>query len=580
MEYITKNTVDRLLEGKTPKQAEKLRIVDPACGSGSFLIVAYQSLLNWHLSYYMANGGPEKFKKEVYSTGTGTFRLTTQLRKSVLLNSIYGVDIDAQAVEVTKLSLLLKVLEGESGETLGKTRTLFHERALPDLGNNIKCGNSLIGSDFYAQENLPQLTDEDDYRINAFDWKDAFADVFRNGGFDAIVGNPPWGANIDDYLEYYHLKYPGLTQQKTDSFKLFIGASIGLCKKDGLIGMIVPNTLLRQSRYQDARTELLKYELRHVADLGENVFEGAIVPSCIFILNKKLAKKNEFLFLDASKLRKNVDKEKLLASPDWAVFAQVPVMAQHGLRNDDATNARAKIGECPFILLKDAGINYQRKNVGMSEKGKSDLADRLLYEGDKKKNSADRMYWKGKDIDRYYVAPATKQFCRTNYRSFIKSNETVVLNGKYFALHPKILIRQTADKPIAALDETGIWFGRSVIGITLAENSPVSYEYVLAVLNSSLMEEFYQTVTGEKGRGFAQVKLATIRQLPFYIPDFSNKLDKKAHDDITGDVRKIMGLTKRAGAGDKSVVVRKQIKGLVEQVNAAVTQLFGAKTKT
>jgi hypothetical protein len=68
------------------------------------------------------------------------------------------------------------------------------------------------------------------------------------------------------------------------------------------------------------------------------------------------------------------------------------------------------------------------------------------------------------------------------------------------------------------------------------------------------------------------VKLATIRQLPFYIPDSSNKLDKKAHDDITRDVRKIMGLTKRAGAGDKSVVVRKQIKGLVEQVNAAVTQ--------
>ena len=231
-------------------------------------------------------------------------------------------------------------------------------------------------------------------------------------------------------------------------------------------------------------------------------------------------------------------------------------------------------------MLKDAGINYQRKNVGMSEKGKSDLADRLLYEGDKKESGADRMYWKGKDIDRYYVAPITKRFCRTNYRSFICDNETVVLNEKYFALHPKILIRQTADKPIAALDETGIWFGRSVIGIALAENSPVSYEYVLAVLNSSFMEKIYQTITGEKGRGFAQVKLATIRQLPFYIPDFSNKRDKKAHDDITRDVQKILELTKRAEGGDTGTVVQKQIKGLVEQVNAAVTQLFGDKTKT
>jgi type I restriction-modification system DNA methylase subunit len=405
VEYIVKNTVDKLLEGKTPKQAEKLRILDPACGSGSFLIVAYQSLLNWHLNYYVANGGPERFKKEVYSTGNGSFRLTTQIRKSVLLNSIYGVDIDAQAVEVTKLSLLLRVLEGENAETLGKTRTLFHERALPDLGNNIKCGNSLIGSDFYAQQNLPHLTDEDDYRINAFDWKDAFAEIFKDGGFDAIIGNPPWGANIDDFLEYYHHKYPSVTRQKTDSYKLFIGASLDLCKSGGLVGMIVPNTLLRQSRYQDARTEILKYGLQRVVDLGENVFDGAIVPSCVFTLSKKLSKKNDFLFLDASKLKDNLNKEKHLASPGWDVFMQSAQMAEHGLRSDDAKKAVSKIGECPFILLKDAGINYQRKNVGMSEKGKSDLAERLLYESEERHSRADRMYWKGRDIDRYYDRP-------------------------------------------------------------------------------------------------------------------------------------------------------------------------------
>jgi adenine-specific DNA-methyltransferase len=490
------------------------------------------------------------------------------------------VDIDAQAVEVTKLSLLLKVLEGENGETIGKTRTLFQERALPDLGNNIKCGNSLIGSDFYAQRNLPQLTDEDDHRINAFDWKDAFAAIFENGGFDAIIGNPPWGANIDVYLEYYNLRYPSVTQQKTDSYKLFIGASLGLCKHDGLIGMIVPNTLLRQSRYQDVRTELLKCELRHVADLGENVFEGAIVPSCIFILKRKLKGANDFLFLDASAWKTNAEKEKHLSLSGWSVFAQTPAMAQNGLRDDTAASTILKIGECPFILLKDAGINYQRKNVGMSEKGKSDLADRLLYEADKKRDATDRMYWKGKDIDRYYVAPATRQFCRPNFKSFIKNNETVVLNEKYFAQHPKILIRQTADKPIAALDETGVWFGRSVIGISLAENSVVSREYVLAVLNSDLMEEFYQTITGEKGRGFAQVKLATIRQLPFCIPDFSKKDEKKAHDDITDNIRKIMVLTNRAAQGDQSAVVQKQIKGLVNQVNATVAKLFGNKATT
>ena len=89
------------------------------------------------------------------------WRLTTAERKRILLNNIYGVDIDRQAVEVTKLSLLLKVLEGETGETLQPQLQLFHERALPDLGGNIKCGNSLIGPDFYEGRQMSLLDEEE-----------------------------------------------------------------------------------------------------------------------------------------------------------------------------------------------------------------------------------------------------------------------------------------------------------------------------------------------------------------------------------------------------------------------------------
>ena len=128
VDHIVRQTVDVLLANKTPKQVEKLKILDPACGSGSFLIVAYQHLLDWHLEYYSTNGGIKKYKKEMHLTQIGTLRLTTQTRKCILLNNIFGVDIDPQAVEVTKLALLLKVLEGESGETVGKNLLLFHER--------------------------------------------------------------------------------------------------------------------------------------------------------------------------------------------------------------------------------------------------------------------------------------------------------------------------------------------------------------------------------------------------------------------------------------------------------------------
>jgi hypothetical protein len=124
VEYIVKQTVGKLLgeprasaSGVTPKQASRLRILDPACGSASFLLGAYQLLLDWHRDRYLADG-PKKHTKELYQGAGGVWRLTTAEKKRILLANIYGVDIDPQAVEVTKLSLLLKVLEGESEQTL------------------------------------------------------------------------------------------------------------------------------------------------------------------------------------------------------------------------------------------------------------------------------------------------------------------------------------------------------------------------------------------------------------------------------------------------------------------------------
>jgi len=193
VEYIVKNTLGKLLEGKTPGQVgvgsgTPLRILDMSCGSGSFLLGAYQYLLDWYLGGYSLE--PEKWSKvtsprlyQVSSTDGAQWKMTTSERKRILLDHIYGVDIDSQAVEVTKLSLLLKVLEGESQESIGKQLSMFRQRALPDLASNIKCGNSLIGSDFYANQPAPQGTlpgfdSEEQYRINAFDWQKEFPYVF------------------------------------------------------------------------------------------------------------------------------------------------------------------------------------------------------------------------------------------------------------------------------------------------------------------------------------------------------------------------------------------------------------------
>jgi len=144
VDYIVKQTVGKLLEGRKPGprgSAGRLKILDPACGSGSFLLGAYQYLLDWHRDEYLKDG-PEKWARgrspRLYQGPGGQWRLTTGERKRILLNNIHGVDIDHQAVEVTKLSLLLKVLELEDGRSLERQLSFFQQRVLPDLANTAR----------------------------------------------------------------------------------------------------------------------------------------------------------------------------------------------------------------------------------------------------------------------------------------------------------------------------------------------------------------------------------------------------------------------------------------------------------
>jgi len=275
VEYIVKQTVGALCDGKTPKQISKLRILDPACGSGSFLIGAYRYLLNYHRDWY-GKDGADKHRKEIFKAANGEWRLTTQEKKRILLNNVYGVDIDSQAVEVTKLSLLLKVLEGESDETLKRQLSFVHERALPDLGQNIKCGNSLIGPDYFAGQLMPD--DEEMRRVNPFDWKAEFPEIMRAGGFDAVIGNPPYVrqeslSGLKDYLAQHYEAFDGVA----DLFAYFMEKSVMLLREGGRFSCIVSSSFLRTT-YGEALRRTLKKQAAVLSILdfgGLAVFENA-----------------------------------------------------------------------------------------------------------------------------------------------------------------------------------------------------------------------------------------------------------------------------------------------------------------
>ena len=188
--YIVENTIGEKIKNQTPDEISKLRICDPACGSGSFLVGAYQYLLNYHLDYWTNSKNIKKALKEekIYQItsrspldkgGLGDYKLTIEEKQKILINNIYGVDIDPQAVEVTKLSLYLKLLENESKESEGYLFTHTDFKLLPSLDNNIKCGNSLIGNDFYKDKDLSLFGNDEMRKVNVFDWEKEFSGIFR-----------------------------------------------------------------------------------------------------------------------------------------------------------------------------------------------------------------------------------------------------------------------------------------------------------------------------------------------------------------------------------------------------------------
>ncbi|MBN1440379.1 MAG: N-6 DNA methylase [Anaerolineales bacterium] len=287
VEYIVKNAVGKQVEGKSPKQLKGFRVLDMACGSGSFLLGAYQYLMDHYLGWYTANE-PEKNKNAVWKY-RDTWKLTTAEKKRILTEHIFGVDIDRQAAEVTKLSLLIKVLEGESDESLSRQRQmeLLPERALPNLDKNIKCGNSLIGPDYFAGRLMPDP--EELRRVNPFDWAAEFPEAMQAGGFDCVIGNPPYGADYTEKEKEYFQGQFIYRKGKPETYIFFFERGFNLLKSSGCLGYITPNAWLTNHYGAQLRRYLLsKGFFYHLVDLEPTkVFQKAIVDTVISIITNR-----------------------------------------------------------------------------------------------------------------------------------------------------------------------------------------------------------------------------------------------------------------------------------------------------
>jgi len=589
VDYIVEHTVGKLLDGKTPNQVAKLRVLDPACGSGSFLLGAYQTLLDWHLKWYSEHD-PEKHARgrnpKIFRGPGGDWRLTTSEKKRILLNSIYGVDIDPQAVEVTKLSLLLKVLEGENAETLGKSLRLFHERALPDLGENIKCGNSLIGPDFYEGKQLSLIDEEERYRINAFDWHAEFPHIFpspagkahlspsphgrgrgEGSGFDAVIGNPPWGAELDvSQRTYLMSRFPSVPSKTKDSYFLFITRSIQLLRKNGLLGLITPNTWLLINYAKAFRQALLEMGIREISDYGDRVFRKATAESAVLLLEKRSAPnesckvrrlRNGELILEHSVTKSNwLDDpfSRIILELDDAVFGVLQRLRSRG--EPFESNCVIKWGIKPY--QEGYGIPPQTRA----------MIEQRVYHASVKRGKEWKPLVVGSDVDRYRISWPGNRFIKYGKWLMYPSDQTLMER-------PKILMRQTSSTIRACLDEGGHFCQNSLF---IVHSEQMDLRLLLGLLNSTLLGFAYQMGNPQTGKTFAEIKPSVIKQLPILTPNADRSASSSSWKNLRELVDSMLQAHQTLAAAktdhEKSLIQR-QIDTTDKQIDQLVYELYG-----
>ena len=489
VDYIVKNTVGKLVENKSPKEVAALKVVDPACGSGTFLLGAYQFLLDWHLNWYAATeNDPEKAEKNkaIVRVGDG-YRLTTAKKKEILVNNIFGVDIDAQAVEVTKLSLLLKVLENASGQM-----ELSLERVLPDLGNNIKCGNSLIGFDYFEGQLLPD--EEERVKANPFNWRNEFKEVFANGGFHTVIGNPPY-IRVRVFKEFYPQQAEYLEKKYNcathvwDIYLLFFEKAIQILTRNGLASFIIPIQTLHQPNCESLRSLLLsETSIISIADLSKlRVFQDAIVKNCIFVIKNTSPDKNTEIDVYHPAKSEDLSEKPIrswhqsLISKNPSLSMKIDLLSPMQTLFEKLESKSWRLGDICYVTF---GLRSSAKGVGLGGK------ERLITDN---KNTPHAVpYLEGRDIKRFSIFPTGR------YIKYLPSEMYSPRTPELFET-PKIVSQSMLSKKriIATLDIEKYYVEQSLVciiphGILTHEinTDSVSLEFILGILNSRL-ESFY-----------------------------------------------------------------------------------------
>ena len=483
---------------KYREAVKNIKIVDPACGSGAFLITAFEYLLNYN-----------NYLNDKIFDLTGTKDLFSDTTREILQNNIFGVDLNKESVEITKLSLWLK--------TADKNKTLA------SLENNIKCGNSLIDD--------PEIAGE-----MAFDWEKEFPEIFENGGFDIVVGNPPYVFARDNFSEIeknYYIKNYVSSNYQINTYILFMEKSFKLLKNKGYASMIVPNSWLMMYSGKGIREYILeKIKLLEIVNLVGHSFENVNVETVIyfgykekgeFVTRVLLNKGKEFIYSHSKNSISFINEEEKL----FKVFS-----------DECSEEINKKIFENSIALDEiveiKAGLQAYEKGKGIPKQTEEDVKNRP-YDYTYKFDEETYKYLEGNNVVRYSINWSGQYL---KYGENLAAPRSVELfNGK------KIIIREiTGAFPkniISTYTEEFYLYNRSNIGIIEKENKKIDLKYILVVLNSTLISYYFMKNTAKSVRKlFPKIILNDLRKFPF------KEISLKEQQQFIEKANKILTLNK------------------------------------
>ena len=545
---------------------EEVKICDPAIGSGAFPMGLLNELLHC---------------REVLS---GEHINRAEIKKSIIQNNIYGVDIEKGAVDIARLRFWLsivvdedtpsplpnldyKIMQGnsliESFQGVDLSELTYKRESKKDRGEVMlfddeknrlqKTVSQLLASYYSCSEHerklrlRKQISDAINQQLEAqfvnssiltklknidlagnsqfFLWHTWFSDVFNRedgkSGFDIVIGNPPYGSNIDALVSVYKQKYPAAIKNYAEIYKLFFAHSFNISSQNSIVTLITPNTYISQPRYKDIRSVLIDKCFLKIVNLGENVFE-AIVPTSITIMQNSEA--DDFQYIDCTKDASFRGLNKMEATI---------VNIKNIKSNKDLyliSNINLRDGIVCFddvLFIRDAGIQYHRSNIGLKNKGGNNLYERI-FSDDSERFSMCKQTWYGKLINRYYINQYTDEFFDLNYKASLNPNETVSFSKESFEKSPKLIWRQTADRIRAIIDYEKRWFRNTIQCAYLRDEYEHKYSYLflLGLFNSEYIRYSYNKIVRENGRVFPQVKLTHLKKLPFVL-DVNTEMQTK-----------------------------------------------------